>query len=424
MKRFAIFLSATLVILALLAFAAPTGPAQAATTGQVWVYYMGFWSGPGWDAAAPILSDWPLLGNYDTRDANAAAIQVAQAKGAGIDAFIVDWYGPEDQLTTTPSVWNFLARSSEQGFAAAASIDSFAGYNLTYDQIRASASYALNEFANHPSYLRYNGKPVLYFAFQSNAGLSTAQWQQLRNEVDPNRTSLWFAEGLSGCCLYNGAMDGMWTFNLAWNNGSSARYARENRAVTSRGGIYVPTVHPGWDETLVAQRDGRPNPTSPRARADGAFLRRTWAGATSIRPPIVLIVSWNEYAENNHIEPSQRYGSQALDILAELIPAWKASGVPAAVPTAAPGNSGSTGGNTGGSIPAEILPVGSVTNQFIEPKGRTNVRSGPGTNNAVLGQILAGNRYTVLGRSGNWYAIDYNGQVGWVSFSAVTFFVG
>lgn len=46
----------------------------------------------------------------------------------------------------------------------------------------------------------------------------------------------------------------------------------------------------------------------------------------------------------------------------------------------------------------------------VNAKGGLNVRSGPGTSNAKLGVLAYGTEVTVIGTSGNWYQIRYNGK--------------
>lgn len=387
-----------MVLLGALAFAAaPARPAAAFDTSgkQVWAYYMGFWGGePSWDMQANVLDDYPQIGKYDSRDPNVAATQIGQAKGAGIDAFLVSWFGLGDQLTTTPVLNNMLDRAAEQGFSVGAVVDIYdPNFNRDPSGLVDSLKYLVYDRANHPAYLRYNGKPVILFAFQDRLGLTTAQWLDVRSQVDPDHHTLWFAEGLSGCCIYGGAMDGMYAFNIAWNDGGAARYVAEKNSVLNAGGtMYLPTIHPGWDESKIAARDHRGNPTSPRARNGGAFLQSTWFGALASQPDVVLAVSWNEFMENSHIEPSVLYGSQSLDTLRPLIANWKAS---AAAP-AAPGPAG--------------VPTGSgATTYFM-----LNVRSGPGLTYAIIGQITPGHVYPITGQQGDWYQINYGGQTGYV----------
>lgn len=390
------------LVLVAAVFLQPPQPAAAQSGKQVWAYYMGFWGGPmTWDWQNDVLTDRPAIGPYDSRDPNVAAAQIDQAKGAGIDGFIVSWFGLGDNLTTTPVLNNMLDRAAERGFGIAAAVDIFnSNFNQDREGLVNSLNWLVNDRAHHPGYLRYNGKPVIFFAFQNNSGLSAAEWQAIRNQVDPNRSTIWIAEGVSGCCTYGGAMDGMYAFNLAWANGSASRFLHEKQAAQNAGAsMYIPTVHPGWDESRIAARDSRPNPTSPRGRAGGQFLTNSWNGAVAAGTDVVLVVSWNEYMENSHIEPSQNFASQSLDVLRPLIAQWKASG-PAAPPPAAP--------EPGANPP----PAGGQT---LEAVTGLNVRTGPSTSNTRIGQIRPGTQYAIVGEQFGWYAINFNGQTGYVS---------
>lgn len=394
-------IAVVLIAIAVLAasFFQPVNPVEAKTGRQVWAFYMGFWGGSmTWDWQANVLSDRPAIGQYDSRDPGVAATQIDQAKGAGIDAFVVSWFGLSDNLTTTPVLNNMLDRAGERGFEVAAAVDIFdANYNRNREEMINSLNWLVHDRSNHPAYLRYNGKPVIFFAFQNRTGFSAADWQAIRNQVDPNRSTIWIAEGVDGCCLYGGAMDGMYAFNLAWANGSAARFQREQTAVANAGGsIYVPTIHPGWNEDLIAQRDGRPNPTSPRARAGGQFLQTSWNGAASLGTDVVLVVSWNEFMENSHIEPSEQHGTQSLDVLRPLIAQWKA-------------------GSAAAPAPAAAAPAPAPGGQVLESTTGLNVRTGPGVANGRIGVIRPGTTYAVTGEQGGWFSIDYNGQAGWVS---------
>lgn len=409
-KHVLLFAGAWLFVMLSLVAASPRS-VQAKSGRQVWAYYMGFWSGgPSWDMQANVLTDYPSIGKYDSRDPGVAGTQIDQAQSAGIDAFVVSWFGVGEQVTTTPSLRNLLDQAAPRGFEVGAVIDVFNPvFNRNWDEIAASVNYLVNDLSNHPAYLRYNGKPVIMFAFQGNVGLSSADWVAMRNQIDPQRRTIWIAEGVDGCCLYGGAMDGMYAFNIAWADGSSARFLRERNAVLNNGGsIYLPTVHPGWDESLIAQRDNRPNPTSPRSRAGGQFLTNSWNGAVSAGTDVILIGTWNEFIENSHIEPSQQYGTQSLDVLRPLIAAWESGG---------------------GSVPVPAVPVPTPTvvggtGQAAEATTVVNVRSGAGIGWTRIGTIFPGTSYPVLGEESGWYNIDLNGRSGWVWGELVTIRAG
>lgn len=363
---------------------------------QVWAFYMGFWVGnDSWGFQADVLDDYPAIGTYDSRDGGVAGTQIDQAKSAGIDAFVVSWYGLEDGGTTTPTLNNMLDRAAERGFQVGAAVDIFSSqFNRSPEALVNSLNWLVYDRANHPAYLRYNGKPVIFFAFQDRAGFTNQQWQDIRNQVDPDRNTMWIAEGISGCCIYGGAMDGMYAFNIAWANGSSGRYSSERNAVRNAGGsLYIPTIHPGWDETKIAAREGRPNPTSTRDRANGQFLANSFNGAVASGADVILVGSWNEFVENSHIEPSQKYGTQSLDILRPLIATWE--------------------GNAPANAPAPGTPAVTSTVNL-------NVRPEPNTNGDPIGRIAPGTPYAIVGEQSGWYAINFNGVTGWVSSDYVS----
>jgi uncharacterized protein YgiM (DUF1202 family) len=152
-------------------------------------------------------------------------------------------------------------------------------------------------------------------------------------------------------------------------------------------------VLPGWDEAALAA--GRSNPTSPQDRAGGRFLTNSWNGAVSSGANVILIVSWNEYFENSHIEPSQAFGSAALDILRPLIAAWE-SGAPA------PGAAGA--------------PAGSPTGVNFTVAANLRLRTAP-VNGDIITTVPTGTVVDVVGRTADnsWIQVNVGDQSGWMS---------
>jgi len=58
-------------------------------------------------------------------------------------------------------------------------------------------------------------------------------------------------------------------------------------------------------------------------------------------------------------------------------------------------------------------PTGTVVNCTTG----VNVRSGPGTSYVVIGSAPKGTTYAVLGQSGSWYKIGFNGTTAYISAS-------
>ena len=68
-----------------------------------------------------------------------------------------------------------------------------------------------------------------------------------------------------------------------------------------------------------------------------------------------------------------------------------------------------SGGDTG-----DNTNSGSETGQIVNCKYRVNVRSGPSTRYKKIGTAPKGDVYTILGTSGSWYKIKYNGRTGYI----------
>lgn len=359
---------------------------------QVWVFYLSFWTGEAsWDNVGRFLDDLPLIGKYNSKMPDVAAQHIAQAQGAGIDAFLVSWFGADERVTTTPALLNILDRAGEVDFAVGAVVDIYnPSFNRDYARLTASLHYLVDEVAQHPAYLRYQDKPVIAFAFQNEARFSVQQWQNLRQTIDPNRETIWLAEGLSACCLYGGAMDGMYAFNMAWASGNADYYIAERNLTLERGAtFYIPSISAGWDEQKVAQAENRPRPTSPRDRANGQFLRDAWAAGVKTGSDIVMLTTWNEFMENSHIEPSEQYGTLMLDTLRELI----------------------------GKLPIEVLPpklcyevVGSDAPVYDRPQGTQ-----------AIGRLELEVLYPLLDEDYGYYAVTWEDGMGWVSYDTIQF---
>jgi hypothetical protein len=82
-------------------------------------------------------------------------------------------------------------------------------------------------------------------------------------------------------------------------------------AIHQRGGLWIAPAAPGFDARLVGG-------TSVVDRKDGGTLRTQINTALASSPDALGIISWNEFSENSHIEPSETYGSTYLNVLSGI----------------------------------------------------------------------------------------------------------
>ena len=417
MRRIVSILLVTATVLLAFSTFAHVQPAAARGPRQVYAYYFGWYTGDSWGDGN--LADRPAA-PYSSTDGGAINRQISEAQGAGIDAFIMSWFGPKNGNLTNGVFNALLDISASQGFHAAASVDmQEGGFNASTGEVLESLHYLIDNRVNHPAYLRYNGKPLIYFWNENR--FSAADWANMRAQVDPHHNTIWVMEGTNTDLLRT--FDGLYLFNIAWS-GSFAGTAGGwmSKTYSAGGTFYTPTVMPGWDESRIA---GRSNPTSPQSRDNNQFLINSWNGAISSGADTILIVSWNEYLENSYIEPSQKLGTAALDTLRPMIARWKGGSNALAPAPAGQASSSNPNANVSNpnNTPTALPATGDWHGKRITPTvDQLFVRSGPGTNYQIRDTIKRGEFYAVTDKPNDqWFQIDYKGQKGFVYASNVTF---
>jgi len=283
---------------------------------QVFAFYYSWWTNESWSDSR--LLDTPLT-PYDLRDPAATAAHIDTARAAGLDGFIIDWFGLNMQVAHQ-AFETLLNESQSRDFQISALVDLHEpGYLQEMNQLSAALQYLYTTAIPNPAYSRINGKPVVYFWDAEFFSIST--WEQLRTQYDPNHDALWLMQGAMPA--YMTAFDGFFILDIAFANDPAGTFQMfQNQAAQAGADYYLPTVIPGWDTSTFAGWNSFATPSVPRD--NGTTLFNNWSAAAAYAQQNVLVInSWNGYFENSHIEPSVDYGTQALDSLTSLIAEWK-----------------------------------------------------------------------------------------------------
>ena len=301
-----------------------------------------------------------------------------------------------------------------KGFKAAVDLEVTSPFLGSVSTVTNALATLLTTHVQHPAYLRYQGKPVIFFWRQQQ--FSVDQWVAIRNQIDPNRNTYWIAEGTE--LAYQSVFDGHHLYSIAWAAspadqlakwGNKVRaYAAENKV--SR--LWVATAMPGYDDTRLPRANSFAVP-----RRNGDYYRETWQGALASQPAMIIITSFNEWPEGTHLEPSVTYGNLYLDITRELVTALHgAARRPRLLPRLRQQSPQPPPRN-----PPRPRPV-----PYITAEEGANIRSGPDTTFDRIGQLAADSPIAVIGKTaaGDWWQINFprgSEAKGWVNAEVVEF---
>jgi hypothetical protein len=256
----------------------------------------------------------PSTQPYSSDDPALLKTEIDQMQGAGIQVGIISWFGAgtESEATRIPAALSAAQGTNFRetlyyepegiGDPSSATIDS----DLTYiDQHYSSAS----------TYLRVNGKPVLFVYADANDGCGMAdRWAQAP-ESQKFYVVLKVFSGFAACAHQPDD----------WHQYGPA-------SATSDQGAYSYSVSPGfWKGTE----------TTPRLPRDLTRWRTDLEAMKASPARWHLITTFNEMGEGTGIEPTTEYGTAYLDTVRDVLlgsgsPATTAPATTAPATTAAP----------------------------------------------------------------------------------------
>jgi hypothetical protein len=281
----------------------------------IMAYYYIWFDPSSWNRAK---TDFPLLGRYGSDDRGVMEQHVRWAKEVGITGFIVSWKSTLgldrrlEQLMDVAATEGFYLWIMYQGLDVERK-------PLPVARIDDDIGFFLDRYGGHPAFGMYD-LPVLIWS--GTWSFSTAEVATI---ADTYRDRLYLlasertvsdflrlAEVVDGNAYYWSSVDPD-TFP-----GYPEKLAAMGQAVHSQGGMWVAPAAPGFDARLLGG-------STVVERHDGATLRRQLDAALRSSPDAIGLISWNEFSENTHVEPSLNHGTRTLESLSDrhlAVPPW------------------------------------------------------------------------------------------------------
>ena len=260
-------------------------------------------------------------GLYDSNDPALVRTHLKLAERAGIDAFIVSWWGQntyedrafraaldEASKTHSPVKFTIYYESIQQpvGDPVAAVVDDF--------------KYLREQYVNSSAFFRQGGKPVFFIYARAIAQLKPEQWTTAIAGIRALGPTILIPDCMAARCLDLG--DGVHEYNpvslIAGHTDMAAHYREIVQICQEKRKISSATVIPGYDDSNI----GRERPITI-SRDKGALYRRLWGAALAANPDWILITSFNEWHEGSEIEPSVEWHELFIDLTHRFTRAFK-----------------------------------------------------------------------------------------------------
>lgn len=257
-------------------------------------------------------SDYPLLGRYASSDIEVMRQHIRWAKDAGVDGFIVSWRHSEAldprlaQLAKVAAGERFKLVIIYQG------LDFLRGRRAV-ETVRSDLVWFADHYSGQKAFKLFRRPTVII------SGSESYPREELDQMVAPVRHRLdvlGSEKSVEGYERIRDVVDGNAYY---WSSVDPATYPAYERRLSAMAravhrdhGLWIAPAATGFDSTRL----GKPTIVD---RRNGSTLRRELTAALGSHPNAVGLISWNEFSENTHIEPSLKYGTRSLDVLSQML---------------------------------------------------------------------------------------------------------
>ena len=274
----------------------------------------------------------PLIGYYDSDNPDVVRWHIRLAKAAGIEAFLVSWWGGANVSGEAFEKVILPLAAGEQFKVALCS--ELAQFHHDVHVLAKQMAAVLRRTKDSPAYLRMDGKPVVYlYQVPFAPKLTPETYAELTGGIEKEIGPVYWLMDKIGNAKDGGlifpdnwlkipgiSMLGVYgTFSLRriWQyNDIAPHYARLAKQAHAAGKKAFLPAHPGHDNSGF-----RPNDFFVIPRDDGSTLRGYLRAITDAGADAALVTSWNEWPETTIVEPSLSWPDPYLYL--KILAEWK-----------------------------------------------------------------------------------------------------
>ncbi|MDD5369503.1 MAG: endo-1,3-alpha-glucanase family glycosylhydrolase, partial [Anaerolineaceae bacterium] len=274
----------------------------------MFAYYYIWFDPSSWDRAKV---DYPILGKYSSDDPAVMRQHIEWAKQAGITGFIVSWKSTD---TLNRRLKQLVQIADEEKFHLAIIYQGldFSRNPLPADRIAGDLDTFIADFASDPAF-RVFGKPLVIWS--GTWQFSTADIAMVTQARRDKLLILASEKSLKGYNRVASLVDGDAYYWSSVNPDTFPGYDQKlielSDAIHHDHGLWIAPAAAGFDARLIGG-------TTTVDRKNGDTLKREINAATVSNPDAIGLISWNEFSENSHIEPSTQNGMTYLDALSQI----------------------------------------------------------------------------------------------------------
>ncbi|MBZ5681991.1 MAG: hypothetical protein LAO24_17975 [Acidobacteriia bacterium] len=242
---------------------------------------------------------------YRSDDQQQVSRQVSDMISRGIQGAIVDWYGPGSGLKHESTLL-VMKEAERQGFEFAISEDAGAlgdcekhGCNPT-DQLISDLRYAAEHFEASPAYIRFNGRPAVFFF-----GLEkyTIDWHRVRQTLPLSPLLFFRNSGTFGNSDADGAYSWMAPETAGADDPMALKYLERFYSKAQRSSkIAMGSAYKGFNDSDASWGKGHAIDQQCGQTWIATFAEAGRFYSSDHQLPAMIIPTWNDYEEGTEIE--------------------------------------------------------------------------------------------------------------------------